>query len=292
MDPLAVLLVLLSAPVHAGWNLLARRERSEATFFGRMLKVVALAGFAPAVVSELAARSIPFEAWLRLVPSGVCGGCYFYLLARAYRSSDFTVVYPVARALPVLLVGLGDILRGRPIPPIGWAGITLVVFGCICAPLHSFREIEVRRFYNRAVAWMLLTAVATMGFTLLDKTAVERELPGAATAFRHCYFFYFFAFATFALLLRLFPVREQCAHGVGWKAPLLGAPMTYGGYALVVWAYQLSPQASYVVAFRQVSIIIGVVAAFAVYREKGVFVRLVGAVLITAGLLMIGLKGR
>lgn len=60
---------------------------------------------------------------------------------------------------------------------------------------------------------------------------------------------------------------------------------------LVLWAYQLGQHASYVVAFRQFSIVIGVVVAFIAYKESGFFVRIVGAVLITAGLVIVGLFG-
>ncbi len=59
----------------------------------------------------------------------------------------------------------------------------------------------------------------------------------------------------------------------------------------MLWAYQLSQHASYVVAFRQFSIVIGVVAAFAIYKERGVAVRMIGTVLITVGLILVGLLG-
>ena len=87
--------------MHAGWNLLARRERSEATFFGRMLTLIALIGFLPAVLSEMATHSLPSEAWLCVAGSGFFCGIYLFNLARAYESSDFTTFYPVAKALPV-----------------------------------------------------------------------------------------------------------------------------------------------------------------------------------------------
>jgi uncharacterized membrane protein len=67
--------------------------------------------------------------------------------------------------------------------------------------------------------------------------------------------------------------------------------MTGMAMALVLWAYQLSTQTGYVVAFRQFSIVIGVVLAFAIYREPGVFVRTVAMLLIVAGLVTIGLWG-
>ncbi len=40
MNPFAIVLVLVSTFMHAGWNLLARYQRSEAIFFSRMLTVV------------------------------------------------------------------------------------------------------------------------------------------------------------------------------------------------------------------------------------------------------------
>jgi len=292
MNPLAMALVFLSAPLHVGWNLLARRERSETALFGRMLFAVAAVGFLPAVISEASVRSIPASAWRYLLLSGSFGGAYFYLLARAYRSSDFTIVYPVARALPVLLVGVGDLARGREMPLAAWVGMTLVAVGCVCAPLHSFREVTLRRYYNRTAVWMALTALATVGYTLCDKIAVERETPGAATAFRHCYFFYLVNWAVFSMLVRLFPVKEPRPLRAGVRSALAGGFMTYAGYALIVWAYQLSRNASYILAFRQVSIIMGVILAFAIFRERGRFVRTAGAVLITAGLMLIAFRGR
>jgi uncharacterized membrane protein len=58
-----------------------------------------------------------------------------------------------------------------------------------------------------------------------------------------------------------------------------------------LWAYQLGRHASYVVAFRQFSIVIGVVIAFVIYKERGVAVRILATVLITAGLILVGLFG-
>jgi hypothetical protein len=56
MNPFAVVLVLVSTFMHAGWNLLARYQRSEAIFFNRMLTVVVVVGFAPGVLSEALAH--------------------------------------------------------------------------------------------------------------------------------------------------------------------------------------------------------------------------------------------
>src|SRR3990172_8158905 len=120
MNPLTITIVLVSALMHAGWNLVGRRRSSPAT-----------------------------------------------CLARAYGEADFTATYPVARALPVLLVACGDVALGHPVPTAAWIGMMMVVAGCMCAPLQSFREITLYHYANRGNAWVILAALGTVGFTLL-----------------------------------------------------------------------------------------------------------------------------
>jgi len=258
----------------------------------RLLLCCVAAGFVPFIISESLARSLPATAWWCAVGSGVFCGSYFLFLGLGYEAGDFTVVYPVARALPVLLVGVGDVFRGHwPSAP-GWLGMVLVVLGCALAPMHSFRELSWRRYASRATLWMVLTALGTVGYTLLDKTAAGVVTRGPATAARYGYVFFFFALATYAPLYRLANRKSKAQRDtVGWRTPALGAVLNYGAYWLVLWAYQLSDRASYVVAFRQFSIVVGVVVAFVAFRERGLAVRLVATGILTAGLVVIGLFG-
>lgn len=291
MSPLAIGLILISACTHAGWNLLARQQRSEMAFFVRMLTIIIIAGFLPVMISESMTRSLSAKAWLCLSGSGLCGGLYLYSLATAYNSADFTIVYPAARALPVLLIGLGDVLRGRFLTLPGWLGLTLVVAGCFLTPHHSFREFSIRRYFHRSVLWILLAALGTVGYSLLDKVASEVVLTGPATAGRYCYVFFLFS-GVVLMLLRWITISSGCENSsVGWQGPVIGAICFFGSYWLVLWAYQLGRHASYVVAFRQFSIVIGVVIAFVIYKERGVGVRILATVLITIGLVLVGLLG-
>lgn len=291
MSPLSIGLVITSTFAHAGWNLLARRQRSEMAFFTRMLTVVIIIGFLPAVISEVLTRSVPAKAWFCLAGSGFCAGVYLYSLAKAYGASDFTIVYPVARALPVLLVALGDVVRGRFLNGPGWVGLVLVAVGCLLTPLDSFREISLRRYFHHSILWMLLAAIGTVGYSLLDKVASEVVLVGPATAARYCYIFFFFASVVLLVLRWITNNKPPKDKTIGWKGPVAGAVCFFGAYWLVLWAYQLSRHASYVVAFRQFSIVIGVVAAFLIYKERRVLVRIVGIALIMVGLILVGIYG-
>jgi len=292
MNPFALALVIASTFLHAGWNLMMRRRKSEAAaFMFRMTLLTVVVGFVPAVVSELLTRSMPPAAWGLVAVSGVCCGLYSFFLVMGYEAGDFTVVYPVARALPVVLVGLGDVLRGRDPSVPGWAGMALVVAGCVLVPHVSWRGISLRSYFNRATVYMVLTALGTVGYSLLDKVALEIVEPGFASAMRYAYFFFLGNFIVFAVLRHIFHPRSSKRPTIGWGLPALGAVMGYVAYGLILWVYQMVGRASYVVAFRQFSIVIGVVIAFAVFREKGRSVRLTAALLITAGLLVIGLFG-
>lgn len=278
--------------MHAGWNLLARYARSEGEFYRRMLIITAIIGFIPAVITEFLTRSMTSLAWFCVTGAGISASFYLFGLARAFGSSDFTIVYPVARSLPVVFIAWIDVLRGRHLTPVGWVGIILVAIGCFFVPLKTFRDFHWRNYFNRATVWMVVAALGTVGYTFLDKVAAEVVQSGADTAARYGYFYFTISLFPYWLLLHTVKVEGQNHDRTGWKLPFLGAIFGFGAYWLILWAYQLSPLASYIVAFRQFSIVIGAVLAFFIYKEQGVAVRLTGAGLITSGLILIAVWGR
>lgn len=293
MDPTVILIVIVSTFMHASWNLLARFEHSESAFYRKMLVVMIVLGFFPAVVSEIMTRSLTLKAWLCVTGSGFSAGMYLYFLARAFQVSDFTIVYPVARSLPVIFVAVIDVLRGRYLTPIGWVGIVLVAAGCFLVPLKSLKSIAWRTYFNRASLWMVLAAMGTVGYTLLDKIAAETVQQSAATAARYGYMYFAISYLPYVMLLRLTPKKEQRSNDdASWKLAIPAAILSFTAYWLILWAYQLSPYASYIIAFRQFSIVIGAIMAFIIYKEQGVAVRLTGALSITSGLILIAGWGR
>jgi len=286
-----ILIVLLSTFMHAGWNLLARYYRSETTFYKKMVLLTAIVGFVPAVWSEAVTHSMTPLAWACVVGSGFCASLYLFGLARAYERTDFTIVYPVVRSLPVIFIGIIDVLRGHYLTVMGWAGLLLVMAGCVLVPLRNFKDFSLSRYVNRATLWMLLGAAGMVGYTLLDKIAAEVVKQGPATAARYGYFYFTVSLFPYLFLMRTFKSDKAEPNG-DWKLATIAAVLSFAAYWLVLWAYQLSPYASYIVAFRQFSIVIGAVLAFVIYKEEGVRVRLSGASLIASGVVLIAGWGR
>jgi drug/metabolite transporter (DMT)-like permease len=126
----------------------------------------------------------------------------------------------------------------------------------------------------------------------LDKTAAEDVQQSLGTALRYGYFYFAISCVPYAVLLRMTKTRNQYPDPMAWRLAIPAALLSFGAYGLILWAYQLSPYASYIVAFRQFSIVIGAVLAFIIYKEQGVVVRLAGAALIVSGLMLIALWGR
>lgn len=292
MTTYVILIVLSSTVMHAGWNLLARFSKAETTFYMKMLVITSIFGFIPAVWSELVTRSMTQLAWLCVLGSGFCAGVYLFALGRAFESSDFTIVYPVARSLPVIFVAILDVMRGRFLTPIGWLGILMVVAGCVLVPLRSLSDLRLSAYLNRATLWMVTAAFGTVGYTLLDKIAAEVVQQGADTAARYGYFYFLISLVPYWGFVRMSKPAVARKQSDDWLLAMIAAIFGFGAYWLILWAYQLSPYASYIVAFRQFSIVIGAVVAFIVLKEPGIKVRLAGAGCITAGLVLIAGWGR
>lgn len=290
MTLLPLLLIGVSAFMHAGWNLLAHSQRSDGVLFLRIQMVTGLIGLLPAVVAELQGPAFTGQVWVCLLFTGAFQALYFLGLTFGYRTGNFTIVYPLARALPVLALAFIDLLRGHAPSPLGWAGMALVMLGCAMTPLDSVHNIQFKVYAQRAMIWVVVTALGTIGYTTIDKIAAEVLPAGPGAAARYAVWEAISTLPFLWLALRLAGQRiTNQANAAGWRLAAVAALFIFGAYWLVLWSYQLSPYASYIVALRQLSIVIGVVAAATLLRERTPPLRIAAACIIAAGVICISL---
>jgi uncharacterized membrane protein len=285
MTPFALLLIAASAGLHAVWNLMGRSHRSNPVgFFLRMDIVTVAIGLPLFAVALILLPDLPPRAWVYGAASGVLCGIYYYTLGEGYRRSDLSMVYPLARALPILMLAGWDAARGRTPSPAGWLGLGMVTVGCLV--LASPNRLK----SPRELLWPALSALCIFGFTVIDKTAAEMVPPGPLSAARYLYVFYVTALLALVPLMRATGTRIRGSSG--WKLPAVGALADFGGYWLTLWAFQMAGRASYVFALRQLSIVLGVAGALFLYpEERGKPERLPASVVIVAGLVMLALAG-
>ena len=315
MPPLAVSLVLFSTLLHASWNLLAKHGSGAPALFPRVLLAIAVPGLLLGLLGEWRAAALLPEIWPFLLVTGAFQAAYFLGLTMGYRAGDLSLVYPLVRALPVLLVGVFDVLRGQVPDGIGWLGLALVLGGCllVAAPASPRRadagwtatEAAPRRWHGAAIGWAVVAALGTVGYTIADKLAADAIAAagsaGAGAAFRYGGWEFAVSTAWFLPLLaavdrvrKPYRERRRASHAPSSaRLPLvvLIAALMYVTYALVLWAYQLSWQTSYVVALRQFSIVAGVVGGALLLGEAARGLRVTGAAVIVAGVATITFAG-
>jgi drug/metabolite transporter (DMT)-like permease len=291
MNPLAAGLTLISAFFHAGWNLIARKYRGGSVFV-RVPLLISAIGILPALISGYRGSHFPPGVWVNFTIGGICLAFYYLGLTQGYQSGDFSVVYPLARSLPVLVIALVDIAQGHPPSVAGWIGIILVMIGCMLSPLTSLREIKPSAYLNITSVWILITAAGMVGYTIADSLAANRMSPGITPLLRYQVFEVLVSFMVLWPLLLLFrqPLYLE-GKLADWKWPAVMALLLFGGYGLVLLAYQLSQETSYVVAIRQFSIVIGVSIGVFYFKERAPLLRISAALIITAGILLIALAG-
>ncbi|RPJ54696.1 MAG: hypothetical protein EHM12_13485 [Dehalococcoidia bacterium] len=293
MPLFAVILVLISAFMHAGWNLLlGTQPRASYYILLRITLVIVAVGLGPALAAEFWGTHFPAQIWLYLTLAGIFQALYQFGLVRGYQNGHFTVVYPVARSLPILLLAVIDAGRGHAPAPAAWLGLGLVLLGCMVIPLESLRGFKLSYYWNHAMIWIIVTALGVVGYTWVDKVAAELIPAGPAAAARYGIFEFTTTTLFYWLLLKAARHPTTGPGGwLGWKVPVIGAMCFFGGYWLILWSYQISPQASYVVALRQLSVVIGVTLGAILFREPAPALRISASLAIVAGMACLALAG-
>lgn len=170
ISSLVLALVLLSAGLHATWNLLVKR--GEDTLIATWLTALV----APVVLWPLLFLTglPPPPAWSMLLASGIIHAAYNVALATAYEHGDLSVVYPVARGLAPLLVGVGaPLILGESLSPVAMAAIVLVGGGVAWLGLSAWRT----RASAVGLLWAGITAVLIAAYSIVDKAGVMRSKP-------------------------------------------------------------------------------------------------------------------
>ena len=301
MTPTGISLLLLSVFVHAGWNAISRRNRP-ATAFMLVASATGAVVVAPIALwhgAQLPAVSPAF--WAVLGGSSLCMALYYGALVGAYRAGEMSLVYPLARALPALAVPLVSLCLGRAQGLAWWFGVGggLIVAGALLLPMRHFADLRAAHYGSRAFALAVLTAAGTTGYTVLDYYGMNLlEQPGGplgpiAAPLSYIALQGLFTCIWLLLCLLLIPAERGRLKGV-LRGSLRPAVLTglgiYLAYALVLGAYTRVSDPSYVAAFRQLSIPVGVLLSVTLLGERRTGPKFVGAIMIFCGVVIASLS--
>ena len=273
---IAITLVLISAFMHATWNAVVRAGSSRfmtlALVDGTAL-LICLAALPLVDVSSL-------QVWGYVLLSVVLNTVYRLFLIKAYETGDFGQVYPVMRGVPPVLVALFSyFLLHEHLSFQALAGVLLICLGIISLT-----------FVRKMTALMLRPILMAVGagvfiasYTVVDAKGVR----ASETVLQ--YIIYLTVFQSIPIpLLAFLKARTQFVQAIArqWRVGMLGGVFYLASYGLVLFALSLDAVAK-VSALRETSVIIGAIIAALFFRERFGWRRMLSALVIVCGIILI-----
>ncbi|MDF2721277.1 MAG: rane protein [Paenibacillus sp.] len=282
MAGLSIALVIGSGFVHSIWNLYTKRSLNKNVFLW-CCQLIAVIAFFPWTAAEWDGSFLTGMALFIVLISVLLHGIYVVLLAAAYSIGDLSQVYPIMRGTSPLLVPLlGVAFLGERLSLMGWLGVL-----CIVAGIALLSEIKLKRQSTselRAPLLALAVGVCIAGYIVVDKVAL-RYVPAVvlneATNLGNLLVLSWAA-------LRSGGMRAEIS--ANWKWILLGGILAPGGYVLFLFALSLAPVAQ-LAPMREIGTVFGTLMGIFILREKQGSRRIGTSLLITAGVIILGVWG-
>ncbi|MDX6374093.1 MAG: hypothetical protein QOD98_3081 [Nocardioidaceae bacterium] len=278
--PLVVVLVLAAALLHATWNAIAHAAEDRLVGFA----LISISTLVLGALLVLVGRPVGWHYFWLAALSAALHIAYLLLLMASYQVADLSRAYPLARGTGVALVAVASIVLPRS--PLGLdvvLGTGLVVVGLVGVTLAGP---PLSRGDARGIATALGTGVAIAGYTVVDGLAVSGGAPVVAYA-GWLMLLQSWAVPLYAVLKRgraVFSIpRRQALYGLG------GGAVSLLAYGLVLLA-QTSGALAAIAALRELSIGLGVLIGAFVLHEAAARKRLLPALVLTAGAVVLALS--
>lgn len=295
MPTLAIVLVLVAAVLHAGWNVLLKTSGDTLTTAVRLQAIGTVVLVPVAIVAWLwnDRPAVSAEAFVLATLSAVLEAAYFVCLASAYRRGGLSLVYPIARgSAPLLAVAVGIGLLQEQLAPLALAGVACLLVGIllVARPWQALRTTDPA--HRSAIGFALLTGASIAAYSTVDRLGVREAPP----------WLYGAILAIGSSILTFSVVRIGRRRGLLAPAapPKPGAPsgvralgrdaaagvLSLTAYLLVLVAYSIAPLAT-VAPLRESGIVLAAAwGAIRLREAKGR--RDAGSRIAAAGLVLVG----
>jgi drug/metabolite transporter (DMT)-like permease len=272
--------VLFAAVCHAGWNALIKVGLDP-------LSTTTLISIGSGVVALVALPFIGMPAlasWPWLIVSVVIHLFYFAALIESYRTGDLGQVYPIARgSAPLMTAGASAFFIGERLSVLSWSGIATLAVGVLLLSARGGRELT--HIDKRAISFALVTAITICTYSVVDGIGVRASLNSQA--------YVMWLFVGIALVLPPYALWRDGRNVIlamqrYWLRGFFGGALQVLSYGIALWAMTLAPIAI-VASLRETSVLFGAVIAVTVLKEPLRAIRIVAALLILCGLVLLRL---
>jgi drug/metabolite transporter (DMT)-like permease len=278
LTPVIIVIVIGAGALHACWNAIAKQVRDRMMAFAWIGATSMVAGGVILAVTGLPARAAIGFA----ITSAVIHVAYELALMNSYRLGAFNQTYPIARGTSPLVVAVGAyFLVGEHLGLAALAGVITLAVGLMSLALSSGR---LSHHDLPAVGAAVLTGLTIASYTIVDGVGVRHSHdPLAYTGL----LFLLMGPPILVVAAARRPLaawRDTATAGRGVVAGLLSV-LAYG---IVLWAQTRAPLAE-VAAIRETSVVFAALIGVAVLGEDFGRRRVVAAMVIAAGIVLIGI---
>ncbi len=288
MQPLAILLVLLSAAMHAFRNFFNKKALDKQAFVW-WYEIFGLIFFTPLFLITLLHQGTNTQISTTFIfLSGFVHFIYWYFLTKALEKGDLSLIYPIMRSSPALVLLFSVTILGEEVSVLGVTGILLVAIGVYTINMQSLVFSELLRPFSamtrdRAIQFAFLTLFSVACYTLVDKIAVSQMHP--------VIFAYIYPWISLSLFSGyIFKAKPKDVLKKEWATHkgsiLICGVLSIFGYFLILLAFTME-RMSYVVGLRQLSIVFAVLLGGHLLREKNKQIRIASSIIIFIGAYLI-----
>jgi drug/metabolite transporter (DMT)-like permease len=270
MDAVDVAAALLSAVLHAGWNAAVKASREPARAMTAQMLLSAVLVLPGLLWSGLP----PLFAWPWIAGSTLMSVVTVTALLRAYELGGFGLVYPVARAVAVVLVvPLVALFAGGWPAPAALVGIAIIALSLAVLAWDAARD---RGIPPLALAWILAAGLGAAGYILCDAQGVR------AAGSPWSYGFVVSITNAAAMCWRQRRSGAPWAQLRGqWSVAAPAAVASVASYLLILWVWAHAPIAP-AAALRDTSAVFAILIAVVWLREPFTRARILAVLLAAA----------
>jgi drug/metabolite transporter (DMT)-like permease len=278
MTGLTFAIVLVAATFHALWNFAAKKVSGNLSVLWLGLCAASVLSW-PFALGVFRAEALTSVGLACILATGTIHAVYFGLIAQAYQRGDISLVYPVARGTGVAGTAVLAWLWLRE--SLTLPGVMGIVIICLGTALLGSGQRSHREGFT-AYLYALSVGLTIALYSVVDKRGVGLVHP----------IIYISTMSTLAALI-LLPYMTcrrwpECRHALKQLKVFIGliGVGSIGTYLMILFAYRLGP-ASYIVAVREFSVVIGALLGFIFLRERITLKKVVGMAAIVAGIVLV-----
>jgi len=286
MDTLVIVSIVISAFLHAYWNLLLKSSEQPKLFIA-LSKIMEAGVFLLPFCYFQQHYALQLDQLYIVVIAALLVFVSYYALALTYQHLDISIGYPISRSSTLFLPLLAWFFLNEQLAAVGIGAIVLITAGIVLLSITGSKSAAngAVTLSVKGVLIALLVALISALQTLWSKVAIAEIHP-------FIFFYSYTLLVAIGYMLVIFGkykinhVRQQLSRS--WPAMLLVGILNTASYGLFLYALA-NANTAYVGALRQLSLVFALMLGVWLLKELLTTQKIAGTIVVIIGSLLLTL---